>query len=200
MFVVTHVMYSHLHLPNKPLQRTEVGCDKFTLHLHRVADDKLGVVLMVRRPLDYETNNLGHVIEVQARDSGSPSLSSEATIIIKLGDVQDQPPVFLNGPYTAMINENTDASKPVVEVTFRDGDVHLPRNLTLDIVNDPEGYFKISSILNRENVATATIVTTSNRIDREHDSVMRNGGVYTFSIQVSLVLVLTWQNMFHYTY
>ncbi len=124
---------------------------------------------------------------IQAEDSAKEagaSLTSTATVTIELLDVQDQPPVFLNTPYRTVMTENSRAGQSLVKILVRDGDTGQPRNLQLDLVNDPLGYFRIGSFSMSDGVAAATIVTTEIPIDRENEGILRNGGIYTFALKV----------------
>lgn len=51
------------------------------------------------------------LLKVRASDGGfEKQLSSTATVMVDVQDVQDQPPVFLNAPFSATVRE---ASSPV---------------------------------------------------------------------------------------
>lgn len=64
-------------------------------------------MLTLAKALDYESKN-SYSLEIEARDSSPDhSLSVTATIAIGVTDYQDQPPVFLNAPYSATLQENT---------------------------------------------------------------------------------------------
>ena len=45
---------------------------------------------------------------IRAQDRGlKQTLSSTTNILIEINDIQDQPPQFLNAPYTETVAENT---------------------------------------------------------------------------------------------
>lgn len=158
----------------------------FNIRTQRISSGKYAGVLTVRGQLNYEDASR-YVLVIQAEDSAKEpelSLSSTATVTVEVLDVQDQPPIFLNAPYRTVIQENTRAGHSLVKVLVRDGDSGQPRNLQLDIVDDPLGYFRIGSFSMSEGIAAATIVTTEIPIDREHETILRNGGIYTFALRV----------------
>ncbi|XP_054073023.1 protocadherin gamma-B6-like isoform X11 [Rissa tridactyla] len=63
-----------------------------------------------------------HRVTVVARDRGSPSLSSRASLVLEVSDVNDNAPVFEEAAYSAYVSENNAAGAPVVRVRARDAD------------------------------------------------------------------------------
>ncbi|XP_074460505.1 protocadherin gamma-B5-like [Larus michahellis] len=63
-----------------------------------------------------------HRVTVVARDRGSPSLSSRASLVLEVSDVNDNAPVFEEAAYSAYVAENNAAGAPVVRVRARDAD------------------------------------------------------------------------------
>lgn len=62
------------------------------------------------RPLDYETRS-SYSMTVKATDRAKDPkrrLTATANIVIDVLDIQDQPPVFINAPYSATVSENTE--------------------------------------------------------------------------------------------
>lgn len=108
-------------------------------------------------------------------------------------DIQDQPPVFINAPYSATIPENTDEDTSILRIGARDGDVGDPRTVRIEIVDDHLGYFKLVPVEVQNNnrdtnylISYYDIVTTDIPLDREHADVLQNGGIYTFTVKVIL--------------
>ena len=62
----------------------------------------------MKKPLDFEARSSYDMV-ITAQDSGIPSLSSTANILIKVNDIQDQKPFFVNAPYSVSIPENVPA-------------------------------------------------------------------------------------------
>ena len=63
--------------------------------------------MVLKRPLDYEERSSYEMI-LRAEDRGlQQTLSSSTNIRIEINDIQDQPPQFLNAPYTETVAENT---------------------------------------------------------------------------------------------
>ncbi|KAM5170547.1 protocadherin Fat 4-like [Mantella aurantiaca] len=63
-----------------------------------------------------------YTIIVTASDLGSPSLSSQASIVINISDVNDNPPVFLQSAYNAFISENNEPGRPLCTISAGDPD------------------------------------------------------------------------------
>ncbi|XP_073477088.1 protocadherin gamma-C5-like isoform X23 [Aquarana catesbeiana] len=63
-----------------------------------------------------------YTITLIASDLGSPSLSSQTTIIITISDVNDNPPVFPQSAYNAFILENNEPGRLLCTVSAGDPD------------------------------------------------------------------------------
>ncbi|XP_054024593.1 protocadherin gamma-B5-like [Dryobates pubescens] len=63
-----------------------------------------------------------HRVTLVARDRGSPVLSSQATLVLEVSDVNDNAPVFEEEVYSAYVAENNAAGAPVLRVHARDAD------------------------------------------------------------------------------
>ncbi|XP_075424235.1 protocadherin-7 isoform X2 [Ascaphus truei] len=101
--VVTCTVVGDVPFQLKPASDSEGDQNKKKYFLHTSA------------PLDYENTKEYHVIIV-AVDSGSPSLSSNNSLVVKVGDTNDNPPVF---------------GQAVVEVAFPEGNVPGERVATV---------------------------------------------------------------------
>ena len=67
-------------------------------------------------------------LTVRGFDLGSPSLSSDVTVVIYLVDKNDNPPVFSRLQYSVTIPEDTPGLTPVLQVAATDGDGSSPNN------------------------------------------------------------------------
>ncbi|XP_015205206.2 protocadherin gamma-A11-like isoform X1 [Lepisosteus oculatus] len=77
--------------------------------------------IVTDRVLDRETIS-EYNITVIARDEGSPPLSSNKTISLKLSDVNDNAPVFKRNVYTSYVMENNSPGLSVFSVNADDAD------------------------------------------------------------------------------
>lgn len=123
-------------------------------------------------------------------------LSATANVVIQVEDVQDQPPVFINAPYSATTPENTEEGTLILRIGARDGDVGDPRLVRIDILDDILGCFELKPV---EGVAPLNdgaptslydIVTTDIPLDREHPDILDSGGIYSFRLRVKLLDIL----------
>ena len=75
----------------------------------------------VEGPVDYETA-MEYRVAVFAEDRGSPSLSSEALLIVNVNDLNDNPPMFSELSYSVIIPENLSIGASVLSVAAMDAD------------------------------------------------------------------------------
>ena len=62
---------------------------------------------MLKKPLNYEDRS-SYTLVVEARDAGvEGALTATADLLVRVEDVQDQDPVFLNAPYSATVLEGS---------------------------------------------------------------------------------------------
>lgn len=82
-------------------------CDVFDITTEKISDGRYGASIRLRKVLDFETRP-SYILTLRARDGATTNqLTAFATIAINLIDIQDQPPVFANTPYSTNILENT---------------------------------------------------------------------------------------------
>lgn len=159
-------------------------CETFAVATERLGDGNFTARITLLKPLDFETR-ASYVLTLLARDGATVNaLSALATISINVIDVQDQPPVFVNAPYSATIPENTPEDTSILTVVAIDGDTGNPRPIVLSIDNEPKGHFKLETIGNHGS-GRATLLATERPIDREDPEILQNGGVYTFTIRAT---------------
>jgi len=73
--------------------------------------------VVVARALDYETVK-EYIITVEARDGGTPSLSSSAVVKILIVDANDNRPVFARANYTAVVREDVTVNTSLLQVSM----------------------------------------------------------------------------------
>ena len=112
--------------------------------------------------LDRETED-SFEINLIAQDSGSPSMSSTATLSISVEDINDNSPIFSPPTYMSSVNEAVAISTSIITVYASDADIGANGDLSYSIISGSEGNFQID----REN----GLVETSDRLDREANSV-----------------------------
>lgn len=157
-------------------------CETFYVETDRISDGNFTAIITLLKPLDYETRS-SYVLTLLAEDGSITNpLTSMASIAINIVDVQDQPPVFINAPYSATVQENRPEDSSVLMVSAVDGDTGNQRNILLSLENESKGYFKLDSISKN---GTAILYTTHVPIDHEDPDIYQSGGVYTFSVRAT---------------
>ncbi|XP_056322228.1 protocadherin gamma-C5-like isoform X9 [Danio aesculapii] len=102
--------------------------------------------------LDRELNS-EYNIEIQARDSGVPSLKTTKAVNVKVLDVNDNSPVFSQSSYNVYINENNLAGVSLFSVSATDSDQDKNAMLTYSVLDLSPTHFPASSYfyINSEN-------------------------------------------------
>ncbi|XP_054451773.1 protocadherin-23 [Pteronotus mesoamericanus] len=77
--------------------------------------------LCVEGPLDRESRDL-YDLRLVATDAGSPPLSTEETLLLRIADLNDQPPLFSQEHYQASVSEAAAPGTAVVWVSASDAD------------------------------------------------------------------------------
>ncbi|GBP73902.1 Cadherin-23 [Eumeta japonica] len=157
------------------------ACSTFKIITDEISPGEYEIRLFLREPLDYESRS-AYIISLEASDVSDRPLKAHASIAVTVSDVQDQPPVFLNAPFSATVPENTKPDTSIMEIIAKDGDTANPRPVLITIEGDLMGYFDVVS---EPESSRAVLVTTAIPIDRESDIVMQNGGVYSFFVKAT---------------
>lgn len=159
-------------------------CETFDVRTEKNAEGNFTAVITLLKPLDFETRP-SYVLTIMARDGASSNpLTAFATISINVIDVQDQPPVFVNAPYSTTIQENTPEDTSILTISAADGDTGNPRPVVLSIENEPKGHFKLEAV-GKIGDGKAVLYTTDIPIDREDPDILQNGGVYSFTVKAT---------------
>lgn len=155
------------------------ACDMFHIQSNQIGEGRYkGSLSLKSMTLDYETTP-SYNLTLMARDRGG--LVSKVSIAITVVDVQDEPPRFLNAPFSVSINESSPPGTPVLTILARDGDAtpSLRRQLKLQLINDTKKYFELVHSADD----TWTLKTTLNSIDREDAEILLKGGLYQMGIK-----------------
>ncbi|XP_069781100.1 protocadherin-7b isoform X2 [Narcine bancroftii] len=117
----------------QPLQQPQQPARKKKYFLHTSA------------PLDYETVREYSVVIV-AVDSGSPSLSSNNSLLVRVADVNDNPPIFPRAVYRLAIPENNSPGDLVAAVVATDADDGRNAELSYSLDAAAAGVFSIDPV------------------------------------------------------
>ncbi|XP_006894505.1 PREDICTED: protocadherin-7-like [Elephantulus edwardii] len=128
--VVTCTVVGDVPFQLKPASDTEGDQNKKKYFLHTSA------------PLDYETTPEFNVVIV-AVDSGSPSLSSNNSLVVKVGDTNDNPPVFEHSVVEVYFFENNIPGDRVATVRATDADSGKNAEIAYSLDSSVMGIFTI---------------------------------------------------------
>lgn len=94
-------------------------------------------------PLDKETK-AEYKFHVIATDNGIPKHSARTTVIIRLKDYNDSPPVFKKKHYQTAVNEDAlpGTVALTLEITDADSDLNTPVDFYI-ISGDPGSHFQV---------------------------------------------------------
>ncbi|KAM6933567.1 protocadherin Fat 3-like [Xenentodon cancila] len=130
------------------------GNEHRKFHIH----PKTGAVL-VAQPLDYETCR-DYFLTVEARDGGTPTLSTITMVNINVTDVNDNAPIFSHDLYTAVVSEDANIGQFVIQLTAEDGDSHVNADVHYSFVDgDRDSQFFIDPV--------SGIIRVNKQLDRE---------------------------------
>ncbi|QQP40957.1 Uncharacterized protein FKW44_015183, partial [Caligus rogercresseyi] len=96
------------------------------------------------RELDREDNDR-YALKVIASDKGTPSLSSTATVLLTIEDVNDNAPKF-NRLYSVNLTENIRPGTVILTVETNDKDSPQNSNVSYSFITNPEEIFHIDPI------------------------------------------------------
>ncbi|XP_016128943.1 protocadherin beta-7-like [Sinocyclocheilus grahami] len=102
--------------------------------------------LVTTKALDREKVS-DYNITITATDGGSPPLSTSMTIHLFVSDVNDNPPVFLQQPYSAYIRENNKPGTSVCSVSANDPDWRQNGTVLYSLVASEVNGVPVSSFL-----------------------------------------------------
>ncbi|KAM9064763.1 protocadherin gamma-A2 isoform X7 [Sarcophilus harrisii] len=139
-------------------------------------------------------------ITVRAEDFGSPALSTDTRIFLKVADINDNPPTFSQSAYTAYIQENNPRGASIYSLTAHDLDSEQNALVTYSIMESslPLEAPPLSSIvsINSETGVLYALCSFDYEQFREFQLrvTARDSGNPPLSSNVSLVLFILDQN------
>lgn len=148
---------------------TESDLEKFTVN---TVDGK--GVLRLNGDLDYERKSLYQlrVLAVDRAISGRVNTAT-AALVVRVGDVEDQPPQFIQAPPVTRIPEDIPVNSGVLEVKAVDGDRGVNNRITYSILEGDKGLFQLDP--------NSGVLYVRRPLDRE--SPLSNNGAFIIKIQ-----------------
>lgn len=111
------------------------------------------------------------LVEVIARDYGTPSLNSSVVVVVTVLDINDNIPVLNASEYRATLLEDTPLNSLIIGVTATDGDIGSNADITFSLSTDFNSTFSINGSLG--------VISLTAQLDYEY---AQN---YTFSVVVT---------------
>ncbi|XP_069185641.1 cadherin-23 isoform X4 [Procambarus clarkii] len=148
---------------------SESDAEKFTVN---TVDGK-GVLRLVG-DLDYERKSLYQlrVLAVDRAISGRVNTGT-AALVVRVKDVEDQPPQFIQAPPVTRIPEDISVNSGVLEVKAVDGDRGVNNHITYSILEGDKGLFQLDQ--------NSGVLYVKKPLDRE--SPLSNNGAFIIKIQ-----------------
>ncbi|MBN3271647.1 PCDH7 protein, partial [Polyodon spathula] len=153
--VVTCTVVGDVPFQLKPASEIEGEQNKKKYFLHTSA------------PLDYEGTQEYNVVIV-AVDSGSPSLSSNNSLTVKVGDTNDNPPIFSQNVVEVAFAENNAPGERVATVAAIDADSGKNAEIAYSLDPSVSGIFSVDP--------DSGDITVNTVLDREETE------IYTFKV------------------
>ncbi|EEC14436.1 conserved hypothetical protein [Ixodes scapularis] len=125
-----------------------------------VSEDAAPQVIDTVEAIDRDQGPFGQVIyQLQDRANSGPRHTATAVVLVKVDDVEDQPPVFTQVPPVTRISEDLPLNSMVLTVKAMDGDRGVNNPISYSILSGGDGLFAID----RET----GVVSVKGRLDRE---------------------------------
>ena len=121
------------------VRSTDQGLDRFDI-------DPVTGVITSADVFDREAKIgvIDYGLTVKAEDHGSPTLAGFCTFRVKIGDKNDNPPVFNVHEYSTVIEESSPIGRKVKQVYATDRDAGDNSKIEYVIKRDPSGFFTIN--------------------------------------------------------
>ncbi|XP_048033586.1 protocadherin gamma-A3-like [Megalobrama amblycephala] len=137
-------------------------------------------------------------ITITATDSGSPSLSSQKTLNLKVSDINDNPPRFQKSVYTAYVTENNSPGLSIFTLSAQDDDWNQNARISYLLDEATVGGSPVSSFISVN--ADSGVVHALRGFDYEQMKRVRvcvkaqDGGSPPLSTNVTLDIIIQDQN------
>ncbi|KAE8629739.1 hypothetical protein XENTR_v10000576 [Xenopus tropicalis] len=109
--------------------------------------DELSGIISLEKPLDRELQAV-YTLTVKATDQGLPrKLSSVASVVVSVLDINDNPPVFEHREYGSSLTEDAPVGTEVLQVYATSRDIEVNAEITYKIISGNEhGKFTINPV------------------------------------------------------
>nr|XP_040028858.1 protocadherin alpha-6-like isoform X16 [Gasterosteus aculeatus aculeatus] len=126
--------------------------------------DKSTGDIRVKGQVDYEENDV-HKLDVEASDKGAPPLTGECRVIIKIKDVNDNPPTIEITSLSNTVSEDVKVGAVISLISVKDKDSGLNGKIISSITSDVPFELKPSY---KENIYSVVTTDVLNREEVSH--------------------------------
>ncbi|XP_024054011.2 protocadherin-23 [Terrapene carolina triunguis] len=129
--------------------------------------------LCVEGPLDRESRDL-YELRLAATDAGSPPLSAHETLLLRIADINDQPPAFPQPRYRAAVSEAASPGTMVLRLSASDADEPGSPNAqvryALEAAPGPAGEPSAFELFHIDPLSG--VISTRRGLDREREAAL----------------------------
>lgn len=122
--------------------------------------------IYVNQRLSYEHTKTQN-ITVHCQDNGNPPLPASASFTVRIKDVNDNPPVFVQDSYSANLREDSSVGQAILDVSATDADTGNNSIVYFEVSSEFNDYFYFEPSTVISNYATLKL---GRRLDREMKS------------------------------
>ncbi|XP_077400229.1 protocadherin-7b isoform X3 [Vanacampus margaritifer] len=177
--IVTCTVVGDVPFQLKPASEMEGEQNKKKYFLHTSA------------PLDYEAMQEYNVVIV-AVDSGSPSLASNNSLLVKVGDTNDNAPVFNLNVVEVSFLENNAPGERVTTVAANDADSGKNAEISYSLDSSVNGIFSIDA--DSGDIRVNTILDREQTERYEFKVIAKDKGVNTLQGSATVVVLVADKN------
>ncbi|XP_041635082.1 protocadherin-7b isoform X3 [Cheilinus undulatus] len=177
--IVTCTVVGDVPFQLKPASEMEGEQNKKKYFLHTSA------------PLDYEVIQEYNVVIV-AVDSGSPSLASNNSLIVKVGDTNDNPPVFSQNVVEVSFPENNPPGERVTTVAAIDADSGKNAEIAYYLDSSVNGLFSIDA--DSGDIRVNTILDREQTERYEFKVIAKDKGINTLQGSATVSILVADKN------
>uniref|UniRef100_A0A3B5KN63 Protocadherin 7b n=1 Tax=Xiphophorus couchianus TaxID=32473 RepID=A0A3B5KN63_9TELE len=173
--IVTCTVVGDVPFQLKPASEMEGEQNKKKYFLHTSA------------PLDYEATQEYNVVIV-AVDSGSPSLASNNSLIVKVGDTNDNPPIFSQNVVEVSFPESNAPGERVTTVKAVDADSGKNAEIAYSLDSSVNGIFSIDA--DSGDIRVNTILDREQTERYEFKVIAKDKGINTLQGSATVVVLV----------
>ena len=170
--------------------------EPFSLVVSKNVDETSKLEIDLKERLDREVKD-SYLIQVVAKDGGSPPKESRLHVHITIKDVNDNAPVFANKVYNISIKNEPSETLPVIILSAKDLDLDNNAKITYHFSSKTSEIVKSHFQLNRDNGKIFLLKEFTQGVELEHKLYVKavdGGSPPLSSISMVLVSIVSQQN------